>query len=80
MTIKFLHTPIEQIDQLCRDEEKVKVTIAVYNTEHYNDGSGPSALVKTSEWGQTIKSSMDLIQFDDSDMKKLSRETKHELR
>jgi hypothetical protein len=60
----------------------VKVTIAVYNTEHYNndDDTGPSALVKTCEWGQTIKSSKDLIQFDDSDMKKLTKKIKHRLR
>lgn len=51
MKIKFLHTPIEQLDQLCRDEENVKVTIAVYNTEHYNDDGdgGPSMLVKTCD-------------------------------
>jgi hypothetical protein len=79
MTIKFLHTPIERIDQLCKEEEKVEVVINIYRTEHYNDGT-PSQLVQKGGYGGTIKSSKDLIQFDDSDMKILSKGVKQKLR
>ena len=79
MTIKFLHTPIEQIDQLCKEEQIVKVTISTYQTELYKK-DGTLALVKTAAFGQTIKSSKDLIQFDNEDMKMLSRKVKHQLR
>ena len=76
--IKFLHTPIEQIDRLCKEEEKVEVIINIYHTEYYRDGT--SELSQTGGFGGTIKSSKDLIQFDNEDMKKISKQTKHKLR
>ena len=57
----------------------VKVTISAYNTEHYNDGT-PSELVLTSERSQQIMSSKDLFQFDNEDMKLLTKEIKRRLR
>ncbi|MGA7368143.1 MAG: hypothetical protein WBX01_03370 [Nitrososphaeraceae archaeon] len=79
MTIRFLHgTPLDQIDQLCKEEEMVKVSISCYHTEHYSDGT--SELVLTSAWSSQIKSSKDLFQFDNKDMQILSKETKEDLR
>ena len=30
MGIKFLGTPIEQFEQLCKEEEKVTITVSVF--------------------------------------------------
>jgi hypothetical protein len=78
MTIKFLHTPLERIDQLCQEEEKVEVMINTYKTEYYNDGT--SQEVQTGGFGGTIRSSKDLFQFDDEDMKQLADHVKEKLR
>lgn len=75
---KFFHTPVEQIEQLCKEEEYVEVMINVYRTEHYSNGISEKVLI--GAYGGRIKSWTDLIQFDDSDMKKLSSKIKAELR
>lgn len=67
MTIRFLGTPIEQIDQLCKEEPMVKVFINTYAVEYHPDGT--AEVVQTGQFGSTIKSSKDLIQFDYEDMK-----------
>jgi hypothetical protein len=86
MTIKFLHMPLEWIDQLCKEHENELVMVSVECYErvqvtHDNDGS----IVKTEEWptssfGVSIRSSKDLFQFDDEDMKRLADHIKEKLR
>jgi hypothetical protein len=78
MTIKFLHTPLERIDRLCQEEEKVEVMINTYKIEYYSDGT--SQEVQTGGFGGTIRSSKDLFQFDDEDMKQLADHVKESLR
>jgi hypothetical protein len=75
--VKFLGTPIEQFDELCREEEKVKITItctkeeALYNHNSGIDGRGTTVEMEdtiTVQWGQQIKSSKDIFEFvDDED-------------
>ena len=76
--------PIERIDQLCKEEEKVKITINTYKTNlYYGDKTGlivNRELVQTGGYGTTIESSKDVFQFDNSDMKQLSKHVKRELR
>jgi hypothetical protein len=78
MGIKFLGTPIEQFDQLCREEEVVKVSVSCYHTEKNADGT--EELVLSGAWGCQIKSSKDIIQFDYEDMKILTKNLKRGLR
>ncbi|MGA7367636.1 MAG: hypothetical protein WBX01_00775 [Nitrososphaeraceae archaeon] len=39
MGIKFLGTPIKQFDQLCREEEKVTITVSRFKTMPDSDGT-----------------------------------------
>lgn len=78
MTIRFLGNPLDQIDQLCREEEKVKVTISCHHTEVYNDGTSEEVLTSAST--REIRSSKDLFQFDYEDMKLITKQTKQGLR
>jgi hypothetical protein len=55
----LLTHPIEQIDRLCQEEEKVEIMINTYRMEHYSDGT--SAWVQTGGFGRTIRSSKDLF-------------------
>jgi hypothetical protein len=72
LEIRFLDTTIEQFNQLVKEEEKVKVTISCYKTDHYNDGT--SEVVLTSAYTREIRSIKDIFQFDyDKDMKVLTR-------
>jgi hypothetical protein len=78
MTIKFFHTPIEQIDRLCKEEQIVRIMISTYQVEALKDGT--IVEIETGGFGGTIKSSKDLIQFDNEDMKVLTQKTKKEMR
>ena len=79
MAIRFLHgTPIEQIDRLCNEEEKVIIEISCYREEHYPDGT--SEWVKTGGWGSQIRSSKDLFQYDNEDIKVLTDAARESLR
>jgi hypothetical protein len=83
MTIKFLHMPLEWIDQLCKEKEIVMVSVECYErvqVTHDNDGSIVTEEWPTSSFGVSIRSSKDLFQFDDSDMKIMSDHVKHSLR
>jgi hypothetical protein len=79
LTIRFLGTPIDQFDRLCKEEEKVTITISCFSTEEYNDGT-PSELVLTFQESWQILSSKDIFQFDYEDMKMLTENTKKSLR
>lgn len=76
MTIRFLGTPIDQFDQLCREEEKVMITVSCYKTEELGfpntdvDGSATIEIedVLTGQWSQQIMSSKDIFQFDNEDI------------
>lgn len=74
----WLGTPLEQFDQLCKEEERVKITVSCYTTEKYKDGTEEQIL--TGAWSQEIRSSKDIFQFDYEDMKLLTRDTKKGLR
>jgi hypothetical protein len=79
MTIRFLHgTPLEFSDRLCQEEQKVRIVVEVYRTETTDDGFAKDVIV--SKFGSTIKSSKDLFQFDDEDIRFLTEETKDKLR
>jgi hypothetical protein len=67
MKIRFLGTPIEQIDQLIAEEEIVMVSIQTFKMEELGhiDGSTTMERVQTGGWGIQIRSSKDLIQFVD---------------
>jgi hypothetical protein len=79
MAIRFLHgTPLNQIDRLCQEEEKVMIEISSYRLEYYPDGT--IEWVKTGGWGSQIHSSKDLFQYDNEDINVLSDDTKESLR
>lgn len=40
MTIKFIRLPLEKIDHLCKEEEKIVVCVNAYKTESYKDEDG----------------------------------------
>jgi hypothetical protein len=66
MKIRFLGVPLEQIDQLCKEEEIVKVSISTYKREIFSHTGGEGDTleeVQTGGWGIQIRSSKDLIQF-----------------
>jgi hypothetical protein len=72
MKIRFLGTPLEHIDQLCNEEEIVKITVSTYKREVFAHPGGEGDTleeVQTGGWGCTIKSSKDLIQFVADDTK-----------
>ena len=72
MGVKFLGTPIEQFDQLCKKEEIVKITIECFKREplysHNTDVDGSATMeieeLQTAGWSQQIKSSKDIFSFD----------------
>ena len=73
MGVKFLGTPLEQFDQLCREEEKVVISVSCYKSEETGypntdivDGGTTVEIeeVLTAQWGQQIKSSKDIFSFD----------------
>ena len=73
MGIKFLGTPIEQFDQLIKEEEKVTITVSCFKSEEMyypgtdTDGVGHTMEVEdtlTGQWSQQIMSSKDIFQFD----------------
>lgn len=94
--IKFLHFPLEKIDELCREAEKkgekVMIEINTYGKEsigswEYDKETGKTVPVEKEDYtltgglgGCQIHSSKDLFQFDNEDMKLLDKETKKELR
>jgi hypothetical protein len=66
MKILFLGVPLEQIDQLCKEEEIVKVSISTYKREitgHVGGEGDTLEEVQTGGWGIQIRSSKDMIQF-----------------
>ena len=70
MKIRFLGTPLEHIDQLCDEEQIVKITVSTFKREmltHYEDGKTSIEEIQTGGWGVQIKSSKDLIQFIEDD-------------
>ena len=74
MGIRFLGTPIEQFEQLIKEEEKVMITISCYKSEELwtansdiDNHHGPTVEIEqvlTAQWGQQIKSAKDIFQFD----------------
>ena len=72
MGIKFLGTDLASFDQLCREEEKVIISISCFKSEEIgypnSDVDGGTTMeieeVLTAQWGQQIKSSKDIFQFD----------------
>jgi hypothetical protein len=83
----FLHyVEPELIEHMCKNYDVVKVSIEAYNYEEiiHPDGTDkpPRKMELSQTWGTSyqIRSLKDLIQFDDSDMKILSKQTKRELR
>jgi hypothetical protein len=81
MKIRFLGVPIEQIDQLCNEEEIVKVSISTFKREvfgHPGQESTTLEEVQTGEWGSTIRSSKDLIQVVDDDKDEYDAKKKNE--
>jgi hypothetical protein len=92
MTIKFLHMPLNRIDQLCKEHENenelVMVSIECYKRVpviHHDTEDNGIDIIKIEDWltssyGCGIKSSKDVFQFDDEDMKQLADHVKEELR
>jgi hypothetical protein len=87
MTIRFLYyLDPELVDYMCNNHDVVEVTIAAYNYEEVltanGDGTYKRKMERTQKagFGSTIKSSKDVVQFDNSDMKKLSKHTKQRMR
>jgi hypothetical protein len=84
MTIKFLHMPLEWIDQFCKEHENelVMVSVECYKRVQVTHDTGSIVTEEwpTSSFGVSIRSSKDLFQFDDSDMKIMSDHVKHSLR
>lgn len=37
VTINIIHMPLERIDQLCKEEEKIVIYVNAYKTERYKD-------------------------------------------
>lgn len=73
----------KDIDQLCNESEKVKISIESYHTEKHNDGNSEQVL--DSFWRVEIQSSKDFLSFDvdtdgNKEMNTLSKEMKKELR
>jgi hypothetical protein len=54
------------------------VTVSVYYTEHYPDGSSEMAL--QDAWSYQVRSIKDLIQFDYKDVKILNKAIKKDVR
>jgi hypothetical protein len=86
-TIRFLHhIDPELIEHMCKNYDVVKVSIEAYDYEemiHPDGTDNPPRKMEESlkqYLGSTIKSVKDLIQFDNSDMKVLSKHTKRQLR
>jgi hypothetical protein len=66
MKIRFLGVPLEHIDQLCNEEEIVKVTVSTFKREVFAHPGGEGDTleeVQTGGWGCSIRSSKDLVQF-----------------
>jgi hypothetical protein len=85
--IRFLHTmDPKTINLMCKLYDCVEVSIQSYDYEEIyianGDGTHTPKLEKEPRQGitGTIKSSKDLVQFDTTDMKRLSSRTKKELR
>jgi hypothetical protein len=77
--------PLDQIDQLikeCREEEFVMISVEVYKREQviHNDGVIKEEEALVSSYGCGIRSSKDVFQFDDEDMKQLAPHVKKQLR
>jgi hypothetical protein len=84
MIIRFLHMPLDRIDQLCKEHENELIMISVecYKQVQVTHDNG---IVKTEEWltssfGYGIRSSKDVFQFNNEDMKILSEDIKQKLR
>jgi hypothetical protein len=83
--------PLDKIDQLCKEHENenelVMVSIECYKRVpviHHTEDNGID-IIKIEEWltssfGRSIRSSKDLFQFDNEDMKQLADHVKEELR
>ena len=74
MTIKFLGLSWDEINQLCREEEKVMITISCFKTEElgHADGSVTKEDVLTYSYGQQIRSAKAIpLQFDFDDSVKV---------
>lgn len=70
MKIRFLGVPLEHIEQLCNEEEIVKVSISTFKREVFAHPGGEGDTleeVQTGGWGCEIRSSKDLIQFVEDD-------------
>jgi aminopeptidase-like protein len=82
--IRFPGVPLEHIDQLCSEEEIVKVSISTFKREimgHYdgsNNGKTTIEEVQTGGWGCSIRSSKDLIQFVEDDKDEYNAKPKNE--
>jgi hypothetical protein len=72
MGIRFLGTPIEQFDQLCKEAEKVMITVSCYKSEETGypntdvDGNATVEIedAQTGGWGRQIRSKRDIFEFD----------------
>ena len=57
LTIRFLGTPIEQFDKLCKEEEMVRITFSCYKVEELDyllDGTDPMADIAVLEMAYNI--------------------------
>lgn len=92
MGIKFLGVPLNQIDRLCSEEEKVMIEIKTYKTEEighpqmdeYRTMKIVKEDVQTFGVGMQIHSWRDMLQFDDEPdtptQKELSDKTREALK
>lgn len=79
--IRFLGVPLEHIDQLCSEEEIVKVSISTYKREVFGHAGGEGETleeVQTRGWGCEIRSSKDLVQLVDDDKDEYDAKKKNE--
>jgi hypothetical protein len=91
MTVRFLHDhTLQEIDAFCKwaesQNQKVRVTFEMYEKEIVGHVQPDLSTVWKEEDNMTfmfshqIKSSKDLFQFDNEDIKILTEKTKEELR
>lgn len=75
MAIRFLgSTTLKEIDELCRNSDRTEIEINFYRYDN-----GTNEMVQISGFGSTIRSSKDLFQFDNLDIKQMNRKLKHTL-
>jgi hypothetical protein len=85
--VKFLGTPIEQFERLCREEEKVTVVVSCFKSDkeglYHPDGTVTHEDILVAQWGRRITSAKDIFTYDDEEvqgMKDLNDDTKEKLR